>query len=423
MTSHDVVARYDASPAPARSATPAPSTRWRRACSCSGSTGPPGCSATSCSPTRRTTPPSASASATTTDDAEGEVIATASTEGITEEEVLEPRWPAFVGDDRPGARRPCRRSRSTAGAPTTGCAPVSRSSWSRGRSASTRSRCTRSATPTSGVDLDVSVRCSSGTYIRAIARDLGARLGSRRSPDRAASYRGRSVRASHRAHPRAARGGAGAAPDRRRGQRRPSRRTTRRRAGRRRRLRSQAHARPRPSGPVALFAPDGDFLALYEQDGTEFGAGGRGLRLIRTPVVFTPCVSGVPWTTCPATSVATVVVIGNFDGVHLGHRHVVRRARELADRDGLPVVAVTFDPHPMAVLRPEHAPLTLTDIDRRVPAARAGRGRRRVRDPVLARDRGLDAGRVHRPRARRRRCTPPHVVVGRELPLRRPGRR
>jgi riboflavin kinase/FMN adenylyltransferase len=61
----------------------------------------------------------------------------------------------------------------------------------------------------------------------------------------------------------------------------------------------------------------------------------------------------------------TVVVIGNFDGVHLGHRHVVRRARELADRDGLTVVAVTFDPHPMAVLRPEHAPLTLTDVDRR----------------------------------------------------------
>jgi riboflavin kinase/FMN adenylyltransferase len=61
----------------------------------------------------------------------------------------------------------------------------------------------------------------------------------------------------------------------------------------------------------------------------------------------------------------TVVIIGNFDGVHLGHRHVVRRARELADQDGLTVVAATFDPHPMAVLRPEHAPLTLTDVDRR----------------------------------------------------------
>ncbi len=61
----------------------------------------------------------------------------------------------------------------------------------------------------------------------------------------------------------------------------------------------------------------------------------------------------------------TVVVIGNFDGVHLGHRHVIRQARELADDDGLRVVAVTFDPHPMAVLRPEHAPSSLTDIDRR----------------------------------------------------------
>ncbi len=61
----------------------------------------------------------------------------------------------------------------------------------------------------------------------------------------------------------------------------------------------------------------------------------------------------------------TAVVIGNFDGVHLGHRHVIGRARELADRDGLRVVAVTFDPHPMAVLRPEHAPLALTHLDQR----------------------------------------------------------
>lgn len=61
----------------------------------------------------------------------------------------------------------------------------------------------------------------------------------------------------------------------------------------------------------------------------------------------------------------TVVVIGNFDGVHLGHQHVLARARELADEHDLDVVAVTFDPHPMAVLRPEHAPTTLTSIDRR----------------------------------------------------------
>ncbi len=61
----------------------------------------------------------------------------------------------------------------------------------------------------------------------------------------------------------------------------------------------------------------------------------------------------------------TVVVIGNFDGVHLGHRHVIRRAKELAGEEGLPVVAVTFDPHPIAVLRPEHAPLALSDVTQR----------------------------------------------------------
>ena len=65
----------------------------------------------------------------------------------------------------------------------------------------------------------------------------------------------------------------------------------------------------------------------------------------------------------PADLGRTVVTVGNFDGVHLGHQHVIRRAREVAGTD--PVVAVTFDPHPMAVLRPEHAPPTLTDIDTR----------------------------------------------------------
>ncbi len=61
----------------------------------------------------------------------------------------------------------------------------------------------------------------------------------------------------------------------------------------------------------------------------------------------------------------TAVVIGNFDGVHLGHQHVVREARAAADAEGLRVVAVTFDPHPMSVLRPEHAPTSLTDIESR----------------------------------------------------------
>ncbi|HWJ81309.1 MAG TPA: bifunctional riboflavin kinase/FAD synthetase [Nocardioides sp.] len=63
----------------------------------------------------------------------------------------------------------------------------------------------------------------------------------------------------------------------------------------------------------------------------------------------------------------TVVTIGNFDGMHLGHQHVVRRAEEVGAELGVEhVVAVTFDPHPIAVLRPEHAPPTLTTIDSRL---------------------------------------------------------
>jgi riboflavin kinase/FMN adenylyltransferase len=68
----------------------------------------------------------------------------------------------------------------------------------------------------------------------------------------------------------------------------------------------------------------------------------------------------------PADLGRTVVTVGNFDGVHLGHQHVLARARETArELGGLPVVAVTFDPHPMAVLRPEHAPSTLTTLEAR----------------------------------------------------------
>ena len=68
----------------------------------------------------------------------------------------------------------------------------------------------------------------------------------------------------------------------------------------------------------------------------------------------------------PADLGRTVVTIGNFDGVHLGHRHVLAQARATADDLGVDtVVAVTFDPHPMAVLRPEHAPPILASIETR----------------------------------------------------------
>jgi len=69
----------------------------------------------------------------------------------------------------------------------------------------------------------------------------------------------------------------------------------------------------------------------------------------------------------PAGLGRTIVTIGNFDGVHRGHQAVLRRAREVAAELGIEtVVAVTFDPHPFAVLRPEHAPVTLSGIEARL---------------------------------------------------------
>jgi riboflavin kinase/FMN adenylyltransferase len=62
---------------------------------------------------------------------------------------------------------------------------------------------------------------------------------------------------------------------------------------------------------------------------------------------------------------ACVATIGEFDGVHRGHQRVVERARELAQSRQLPVVAITFDPHPDEVIRPGSHPPLLTTARRR----------------------------------------------------------
>ena len=62
----------------------------------------------------------------------------------------------------------------------------------------------------------------------------------------------------------------------------------------------------------------------------------------------------------------SVVTIGNFDGVHRGHRAVLARLIELAHAGGHRAVALTFDPHPAVVHRPDHAPEMLTALDDRL---------------------------------------------------------
>ena len=58
---------------------------------------------------------------------------------------------------------------------------------------------------------------------------------------------------------------------------------------------------------------------------------------------------------------ACVAALGTFDGVHLGHAALLRRAVSLARERGVPAVALTFDRHPMALTDPARAPMALLD--------------------------------------------------------------
>lgn len=67
-----------------------------------------------------------------------------------------------------------------------------------------------------------------------------------------------------------------------------------------------------------------------------------------------------------APSSGVVLTIGNFDGVHLGHRALLDRARSPADACHAPIVVLTFDPHPLRVLRPDCAPPQLSTLTERL---------------------------------------------------------
>lgn len=59
------------------------------------------------------------------------------------------------------------------------------------------------------------------------------------------------------------------------------------------------------------------------------------------------------------------MAIGNFDGVHLGHRRIAERLLERAREVGGPAVVFTFDPHPVRLLRPSESPPPLTWTERK----------------------------------------------------------
>jgi riboflavin kinase/FMN adenylyltransferase len=61
-----------------------------------------------------------------------------------------------------------------------------------------------------------------------------------------------------------------------------------------------------------------------------------------------------------------VVAVGSFDGLHLGHQHVLNRVKELAAARGSRSAVVTFEPHPRCVLDPANCPKSITTIEEKL---------------------------------------------------------
>ena len=60
-----------------------------------------------------------------------------------------------------------------------------------------------------------------------------------------------------------------------------------------------------------------------------------------------------------------IVALGNFDGFHRGHQHVVGEALDWAKAEGRPAIVATFDPHPVRLFAPDAPPFRLTTLDQR----------------------------------------------------------
>ena len=68
-----------------------------------------------------------------------------------------------------------------------------------------------------------------------------------------------------------------------------------------------------------------------------------------------------------------VLALGNFDGVHRGHRKILERVQRVATERGATSVVMTFDPHPPRVVRPDKAPALLMTKEQKLEAI-AGAG-------------------------------------------------
>jgi riboflavin kinase/FMN adenylyltransferase len=89
--------------------------------------------------------------------------------------------------------------------------------------------------------------------------------------------------------------------------------------------------------------------------GTSVASAFRPPREIAPPVFILDSFEPVP-----AAWRGAFLAVGNFDGVHRGHARLIGRLRDRAHAAGAPALALTFDPHPISVLRPHAAPVPLT---------------------------------------------------------------
>jgi len=69
---------------------------------------------------------------------------------------------------------------------------------------------------------------------------------------------------------------------------------------------------------------------------------------------------------CPEFARKTIIALGNFDGLHLGHKAVINKTIEIAKNNSLPSAVMTFEPHPVQIFRPDTPPLRITPFRRKV---------------------------------------------------------
>jgi riboflavin kinase/FMN adenylyltransferase len=76
--------------------------------------------------------------------------------------------------------------------------------------------------------------------------------------------------------------------------------------------------------------------------------------------------SAEEWAAHFAGAGRSTVTVGNFDGLHVGHQKILRSVRDRARATGARAAVITFDPHPMRVLRPDRAPVMIQTLAQRL---------------------------------------------------------